>query len=780
MSDDTITATESERWRDPSLPVDERVAALMSGMTLTEKLAQLGSYWPKNLVEEGEFGDVAPLESEMSEQGQSFEAAAAEGLGHLTRVFGSVPVDPEEGVANLRRYQRHLRENTRLGIPAIAHEESLTGFTTLGATVYPTATAWGATFSPELVERMASAIGDDLRSVGVQQSLSPLLDVVRDYRWGRVEECIGEDPYLVGMLGTAYVRGLEKAGIIATLKHFAGYSASRAGRNHAPVPMGRREMADVILPPFEMAVRLGGVRSVMNSYTDVDGEPVATSTELLTKVLRDQWGFDGTVVSDYWSINFVHTMHRVGEDVAAAGAATLRAGLDVELPETSAYRAIARLVESGELDERLVDRSLERVLRQKADLGMLDPGWKPPAKDGPIDLDSPRNREIARELAEKSVVLLANDGVLPVRSAPARIALLGPSATEPRTMLGCYSFPNHVMSRLGDEGTGIPVPTIADAIRSEFPDAELRVVKGVEISGGDTGGIPEAVEAARNADLAIVTVGDLAGLFGRGTSGEACDAIDLRLPGHQSEFLSAILDTGTPTVLVVVSGRPYALGDYAERAAAIVQAFLPGSEGAAALSGVLSGRVTPSGKLPVGVPSHHGGQPGTYLAPILGRFSKGVSNLDPTPLYPFGHGISYTTFEYSDLSLSASAVEATGALTVSAVIRNTGDVAGEEVVQLYLSDEYAQVARPVRQLTGFTRVALAPGEAARVSFELSADLTSFTGVDYRRIVEPGSFRVWVAASSEDLRLEGTFAVTGDLRIVEGERVMVAPATVSPL
>jgi beta-glucosidase len=763
-------------WHDASRPVADRVQALLSEMTLREKLAQLGSFWPR---EKGEaIGDVAPLESEMGDTGTPFERAAAQGLGQITRVFGTAPVTPAEGIANLREYQAFLRQQTRLGIPAIAHEESLTGFTALGATVYPAAIAWGATFSPELVERMASAIGEDLRSVGVQQALSPLLDVVRDYRWGRVEECIGEDPYLVGMLGTAYVRGLEQAGIIATLKHFVAYSAPRAGRNHAPIPMGRRELADIMLPPFEMAVRLGGTRSVMNSYSEIDGEPVATSGELLTKVLREQWGFDGTVVSDYWSINFVHTMHRVGETLAHAGAATLKAGLDVELPETSAYLEMGKLIETGELDESFVDQALERVLRQKAELGLLDAGWEPPtAPPDSIDLDSARNRAIARELAEKSIVLLSNDGVLPVASQPGRIALIGPSAVEARTMFGCYSFPNHVMSRFGDE-TGIEVRSIADAVAAEFPQSRVETVQGTEITGDDVSGIPAAVEAARAADLAIVTVGDIAGLFGRGTSGEGCDAMDLTLPGVQSKLVQAVLDTGTPTILVVVSGRPYALGPYADQAAALVQAFMPGVEGAEALTGVLSGRVNPSGRLPVGVPKEHGGQPSTYLAPILGRFSKGVSNIDPTPLFPFGHGLCYTSFDYTDLRLSAGAIAPDGTITVSATVRNTGSVAGDEVVQLYLSDAYAQVTRPVRQLAGFQRVSLEPGQAVRVSFELHADLTSFTGLDYRRIVEPGAFTVSVGRSSEDLPLVGEFTIEGEVRVLQGERVLTAPATVA--
>lgn len=770
-------------WTDRARPVGERVELLLAAMTLPEKLAQLGSFWPRDQRDQAEeFGDTAPLEHEVSSGRTDFEEAARDGLGHITRAFGSTPVTPAVGLEGMRRMQRFLVERTRLGVPAIVHEESLTGFTTLGATVYPAPPAWGATFSPDLVRRMAAAIGADLHRVGVHQSLSPLVDVVRDYRWGRVEECIGEDPYLVGMLGSAYVQGLEQEGVVATLKHYAGYSASRAGRNHAPVPIGRRELNDVILPPFEMAVRVGGTRSVMNSYSDVDGEPAATSRYLLTDLLRDRWGFEGTVVSDYWAITFVHTMHKVAQDLAHAGAASLRAGIDVELPEAQAYAAMARLIESGELDEGVVDRAARRVLRQKAELGLLDEGWAPTDVDGAaVDLDSPGNRAIARELAERSVVLLANpSGVLPIAPSTGTLALVGPTAGEVRTLFGCYSFPNHVLSRFGETDLGLPVTSIADAIVAELPGVRVRRATGAQIMSDDVTGIPEAVALAREADVAVVTVGDLAGIFGFGTSGEGCDAPDLRLPGSQHALVEAVLGTGTPTVLVIVSGRPYALGAYADRAAAIVQAFLPGVEGAGALAGVLSGRVNPSGHLPLGIPRGPGGQPGTYLAPILGRFSRGVTTQDPSPLFPFGHGESYTAFAYDDLTLSAARIPADGTVEIAMTVRNTGGRAGEDVVQLYLSDDYAQVTRPERWLAGFARVALEPGATARVRFTVHADVTSFTGVDHVRIVEPGTFTVAVGHSSEDLPLASSFAITGDVRPVGDRRVLTVPVAVEPV
>ncbi len=767
-------------WRDPSLSTDARVEALLSEMTVLEKAAQLGSYWPQPTSDAGKHdgGEAAPMEHAFEVGRRPLEEALTHGMGHVTRVFGTAPVQPGEGVAQVRRVQE-LAGRTRLAIPVIVHEECLTGFTTLGATVYPAAIAWGATFDPQLVREMAGAIGADMHAVGVHQGLSPVLDVVRDYRWGRVEESISEDPYLVATLATAYIQGLQGSGVIATLKHFAGYSASRAGRNHAPVSMGARELSDVILPPFEMAVRLGEVGSVMNSYSDVDGVPAAADSRLLTTVLREQWGFEGTVVSDYWAIPFLHLMHRVVPDRASSGALALSAGIDIELPETDAFTAIPDLVESGDLDEAVVDRALRRVLRQKVALGMLDPGWSPLPEGGndATDLDSAHNRTIARRVAEASVVLLSNNGLLPLSpTTEASIAIVGPSAADSRTFLGSYSFPNHVLLRYPDAGLGVDVVSMLDALRTELPAARLRHTVGAPIMDADPSGLPEAVAAAQAADVCIVAVGDLAGLFGAGTSGEGSDAPDLSLPGLQAELVEAVLGTGTPVVLVVISGRPYALGAFASRCGAIVQSFMPGEEGGPALAGVLSGRVTPAGRLPVGIPAHSGGQPGTYLAPPLGRYNEGVSNLDPRPLFPFGHGITYTSFAYADLDLDAAQIDTRGQVELSVTVRNTGAVDADEVVQVYLSDEVAQVVRPVRELVGYLRVPVPAQQARRVSFTVHAERTSFTAIDGRRLIEPGWFTLSVGGSSEDIRATARLKIIGPPRTLEAARIMTTPAT----
>ncbi|GAA1124960.1 glycoside hydrolase family 3 N-terminal domain-containing protein [Kribbella jejuensis] len=773
-------------WSDPSLPAAERAGLLLAAMTPAEKIAQLGSRWAGNDMADQELPqdetiNVAPMEDVFSTGGSvSLEDASRDGLGHLTRVWGSYPQTVEQGVAEVVRQHEVVLKGSRLGVPALVHEECLTGFTTYGATVYPASIAWGATFDPELVERMAAAIGRDMAAAGVHQGLSPVLDVVRDYRWGRVEETMGEDPYLVAILGSAYVRGLQSAGVIATLKHFAGYSASRAGRNHGPVSMGRRELLDIILPTFETAIATAAAGSVMSSYADIDGLPASADPWLFTDVLRDDWGFEGTVVSDYWAVPFLSSMHRVAADDADAGALALTAGTDVELPDTIGYAGLAAKVRSGELSEELIDRAARRVLQQKAELGLLDADWTPQASVStePIDLNSEHNRAIGAELAEKSIVLLDAGSVLPLANLT-KVAVVGPCADDPRTLMGCYAFPNHVLPRYPERGLGITITSPLDALRNELSGVEVSYAKGCEVMGDDRSGFEEAVAQAQDSELTVAFVGDLSGLFGHGTSGEGCDAEDLRLPGVQGELVNALLETGKPVVLVVVSGRPYALGDFDGRVAGLVQAFLPGQEGAAAMAGVLSGRIVPSGKLPVQIPRHVGGQPGTYLQPALGSVeSAGISGLETRPLYPFGYGSSYTSFSVGELRLSADEIGSDGEFTATVKVTNTGGRAGDEVVQLYLRDVVAQVARPLKLLTGFARVSLEPGQAVDVTFRVHADRTAYTGPDLRRIVEPGEFEVMVGTSALDLPCRAMLRMTGDVRVVGHDRVLTTPVSIS--
>ncbi|PPH75437.1 MULTISPECIES: glycoside hydrolase family 3 N-terminal domain-containing protein [unclassified Rathayibacter] len=728
-------------------------------MTLEEKLSQLVGYW----VDQG--GEVvAPLAGEMATS-TGYAEATREGIGQLTRVYGTRPVDPLERARWLWAEQRRLVEETRLGIPAIVHEECLTGLAAWQAATFPTPLAWGASFDPELVAELGAVIGGSMRELGIHQGLAPVLDVIRDPRWGRVDECIAEDPYVVGTIGTAYVQGLQSTGVDATLKHFIGYSASRGGRNHAPVHAGPREIADVLLPPFEMAIRDGGARSVMNSYAEIDGDPVGATPAYLTGVLRERWGFDGVVVADYFSVAFLHLMHAVAADLGEAAELALAAGIDVELPTGDAFLApLAARIRAGEADEALVDRAVLRVLAQKERLGLLDARFD----DAPesIDLDSPAHRDIARRLAEESVVLLANDGVLPL-AAPRRLALIGPNADSAPALMGCYSFANHVLAHHPGVPLGFEIPTVADALADEFGSAELLLAEGCSVEGDDDSGIAEAVRAAADSDVAIVVVGDRAGLFGRGTVGEGNDVESLELPGRQRELVEAVVATGTPVVLVLLTGRPYAVGwalDGPSAPAAVLQAFFPGEEGAGAIAGVVSGRVDPSGHLPVSLPRSAGAQPFSYLHPILGGPSD-VTSADSTPVRPFGHGLSYTHFARTELAAEESA-PTDGSFTATVRVRNTGERAGTDLVQLYARDVFASVTRPVAQLLGYARVALEPGEEAEVRFEVPAARLAFTGREGVRIVEPGRVELWVGPDCATRETETALELVGPAAAVD--------------
>lgn len=765
----------------PAFPIaSDRVADFLARMTLEEKAAQLVGYW----IDQG--GEVvAPMQNEMGATASAGALAeiTQHGIGHYTRVYGTRPVDPAERAAWLWDEQRRLKTDTRLGIPALVHEECLTGLAAWKAATFPTPLAWGASFDPALVAEMGQLIGESMRQLGIHQALAPVLDVIRDPRWGRVDECIGEDPYLVGTVGTAYVQGMQSANVHATLKHFLGYSASQAGRNHAPVHAGPREVSDVFLPPFEMAIRDGGVRSVMNSYAEIDGVPVASDPELLTGLLRDRLGFDGVVVADYFAVAFLEVMHAVAADRGEAAELALKAGIDVELPTGDAYLApLIERVRSGALDEAYVDRAVIRVLTQKEQLGLLDPDAfadEPPAS---IDLDTPRHRDVALRLAAESLVLLSNDGALPLARSARRIALIGPNADRADALQGCYSFANHVLVHHPDHEIGFEIPTVREALTTALPDAEIVHVRGSEIEGEDRSGFAAAEQAAAEADVAIVVVGDQAGLFGRGTVGEGNDVESLDLPGVQRELVERVVATGTPVVMVLLTGRPYAIGwaldEGDERPAAVLQSFFPGEAGGTAIAEVLAGVRSPSGRMPVSLPRSAGAQPYGYLQPVLGGPSD-VTSTDPTPVRPFGFGLSYTRFEYDDFTVDA-ATTTDGRFTASVTVTNTGECAGADVVQLYGRDLIASVTRPTAQLLGYARVDLDAGERRRVSFDVPSARVAFTDRRGIRVVEPGDIEVWVGShAAMTPQRERSDATGGVISNVRARRRHEIPGSATP-
>ncbi len=740
----------------------ERVERILDGLSLAEKLAQIVSFWVDFA------GDmVAPMAGEMPTSNALAEATR-DGLGHFTRVYGTRPVDPVERRAWLRAAQRDLVANTRPGIPAIVHEECLTGLAAWKAATYPVPPAWGASFDPELVQQMGAAIGSSMHALGIHQGLAPVLDVVRDVRWGRVEECISEDPYVVGTIGTSYVRGVQSAGVLTMIKHFVGYSNSRAGLNLGPVGAGPREVADVLLVPFEMAVLDGGAASVMHSYAEIDGMPVAADPRLLTDLLRGRWGFTGTVGADYFGIAFLQTLHGVAADLGEAAGLALAAGVDVELPNGDAYLGpLAAEVAAGRVPIELVDQATRRMLRQKEALGLLDESFDGPDDGAPVDLDPPAARAIARRLAEESVVLLSNNGVLPLAGGtlgPLKsVAVIGPNADRLEAMFGCYSFINHVLAHHPEVEPGIEVSTLLESVRAELPDVAVTFAAGCGVESADRSGFAAAVSTASAADVAVLVMGDQAGLFGRGTSGEGNDSDDLELPGVQRELVAAVLATGKPVVLVLLTGRPYAVGWALESCAAVVQAFFPGEEGGPAVAAILSGRVSPSGHLPISLPRSAGSMPYSYLHARLGGPSE-VTRLDTTPPLAFGHGLTYTSF--SRVALVADVeVPAGGSFNATVRVTNTGTHAGTDLVQLYAHDPAATITRPVAQLLAYQRVDLAAGESAEVAFQVPTTRLAFSDRDLVRIVEPGRIELWVGPDCRTRQTTAALQITGDVHRV---------------
>ena len=741
----------NEDCRSTQTPVPStRVPDLMAAMTVTEKLAQLQGLW----LDAGTDGGVVAPTMDSHNQSVRFEAFAADGLGQLTRVYGTKPVSPRDGLLTIIDRQRWLADNTRHRIGALVHEECLTGLAAWTATTFPTPLAWGATFDPEVVGAMGSAIGETMAALGVHQGLAPVLDLVRDHRWGRVEECIGEDPYLIATIGKRYIEGVQAHGVIATLKHFVGYSCSTAGRNLAPVRVGRREIEDLFLLPFEVGVLDARVGSVMNAYPDIDGMPVAADESLLTGVLRERWGFAGTVVADYFAIGFLSDLHHVADGLGDAARQALAAGIDVELPTGDAFRE-PLLADLDAHPETLaaIDRAVERVLRQKESLGLLDIDETIARLEAKLDhapetLDPPAHRAIARRVAEESVVLLDNTAsLLPLRPGT-RVAVVGPNADREAALFGCYSFVNHVLAHNPGVPSGLESPTILDALRAEFAESgEVVHATGCAVDDPDTSGFDEAARVAAQAEVVVAVVGDQAGLFGNGTSGEGCDTDSLHLPGVQEQLIEALVATGTPVVVVAVTGRPYALGPIAAKAAATIQAFFPGQEGASAVAGVLSGRVNPSGRLPVSVPASAGVEPYSYLHAQLGEPSD-VTTVNTKPAFAFGHGLSYTTFEYTEASVDPSA-PTDGWIEARVRVRNTGDRDGAEVVEVYGRDVVASVAPCVVQLLAYARVELAAGEQREVTLRVPTTRFALNDREMRRVVEPGAVEVWFGTSCED-------------------------------
>jgi beta-glucosidase-like glycosyl hydrolase len=777
-------------YKDSRLSITERVSDLLGRMTLAEKIAQTYAQWlllsadGNHRIRTDAFAQAATTDD--------IKEKLKLGVGQITRPLGSHPVNPKDGVRALNALQRFLMNETRLGIPAISHEECLVGLMIKGATLFPSALNYGSSWNPELIQSVGQEIRKEAKQVGCHQGLAPVLDVSRDVRWGRTEETMGEDPYLVGVLAIRYVRGLqgENRELLATLKHYVGHSFSEGARNHAPVHLGFKELNDIFLLPFEMAVKQANAGSVMPAYHDIDNEPCHASRLLLTGVLRDSWGFDGLVVADYAGIKLLHTHHAVAKDKAEAAAQAFNAGLDIELPGFECAEHLQEAIERSDISEEKIDKIVARVLTEKFRLGLFE---NPYVDENQVNLQSEGARNLAKEVALQSIVLLENKGILPLSLAEKpKVAVIGPTADDQLALFSGYSFPVHLIVANMQEDRVRYAKTPLEALRERFGGEQVSYAKGCDILTGrnpqapmfpgdvdseeaanldrispisrDSSQIQDAVHCARQSDIAIVFVGDLAGLFQTGTVGEGSDTDSLQLPGVQEELLRQVVGTGTPTIIVMTSGRPYALNGLEDQAAAVLMAFQPGQEGAEAIADLLVGKANPSGRLVISIPKNVGAVPYYYNhklksggTPIAYHFGS---------KYSFGYGLSYTRFEYSRLTFPQDQVNIDDTISLTLDLENSGEREGCEVVQVYVRDVYASLVRPVKELKAFQRVTLQPRQRAIVAFAIPVDMLNFTDRDNQRIVEAGDFEIMIGASSNDIKLKGRIEVVGKDRVLD--------------
>ena len=752
-------AQQNPPYRDPMLPVEQRIDDLLSRMTLEEKVAQLESAWENRQFHKD-------LQTLMVDDKGNFlpERAAAlfkNGLGELARPSEPTTArGPREMAEFTNTMQKWFRDNTRLGIPVLFHEECLHGLVAPGATSYPQAIALASSWDPGLVQQVFSATAAEARSRGADRCLAPVLDLARDPRWGRTEETYGEDPYLVSRIGVAAIRGfqgngpnLDKSHVFATAKHFAVHGQPEGGTNVAPGNYSERVVREYFLKPFYYAVTQANVQSVMPSYNELDGIPSHSSRHLLTDILRHEWGFNGVVVSDYFGVMELIRVHHIVDSPEAAARMALDAGVDVELPFIAAYETLVDQVKNGTIAESTIDRSVRRVLRQKFQAGLFDDPYVDPSYAEKI-ANSPEHQQLALKAAHEAITLLKNENhLLPLdKSKYKRIAVIGPNAAE--VHLGGYSNdPGRGVSIL--QGIRNKVGKSAEVLYSEgckitetLPDwsADKVVLGDPTLNAKRT---EEALRVGKTADLVILVLGE-----NEQTSREAWapehpgDRDNLDLLGNQDDLVKGMLATGKPVVVVLLHGRPNSVNYIAANVPAILDGWYLGQEGGTALADVLFGDYNPAGRLPITVPRSVGQLPDYYYQkPSAKREFLGSTTL---PLYPFGWGLSYTTFEYSNLRLSVDHIGPQGSTTAMVDVKNTGRLPGEEVVQLYIRDEVSSVTRPVKELRGFRRISIAPGETKTVEFQLGPDELSFLNRDMHRVVEPGTFDIMAGGNSVEL------------------------------
>jgi beta-glucosidase len=728
---------------------------LVQAMSLPAKLAQLTGISGTSLLDAGGFNP------------ELARKLIPHGVGQISALARSVQCPPED-LAHLHdEIQHFLVEETAAGIPAVFHEEAVAGLSGPGGTQFPQALAQASTWRPELTGRMAAAIREQMRSIGARQALSPVFDLARDPRWGRCEETYGESALLAARFAAAFVRGIQSEtltrGVAATGKHFVAHGLAEGGRNLAGVRIGPRELRRIHALPYAAAIHCAGLASVMNAYHEIDGVPCGASAELLRGFLRDELGFDGVVVSDYTAVRWLMEHHGVAASPEQAAMLAIGAGIDVELPDPDCVPAVEAAVRDGRFPEALVDEAVVRVLTMKQRLGLLD---DPYLRDARRPLDPEADRTLAGRIADEAVILLSNDGLLPLSPDLRRLAVIGPAATDADYFFGDYHFHPDGLTKVwapGEQGrTREPVAVAA----ASLVDSLAELLDGTELAVDDGHDVSRAQAVAAAADLAVVVVGTTSGFGPERYCGEFHDSATLELPEGQRRLLAAILAGNTPTVVVLAGGRVLAVGDLAERAGALVQAWPLGEEGGPALARVLTGRTEPSGRLPISIPRNVGQLPVVHDLPASSARSHPYDDYVDTPAspaFPFGHGLTYTEFRYDDLVVDHIDETTDLPASVRFTLTNAGDRAGTEVAQLYVRDVTASVARPARQLADYAKVSLGPGESTAVRLTAARCALALVDDRLRHVIERGDFELMVGASAADIRLRTTVRLSGPNR-----------------
>ena len=752
-------------YQNPKLSTEERVNDLISRMTLEEKVGQMRCTLAWNYYTiKGK--DVVPSEL--------FKKDIAEGkIGMLWGTYRADPwtqkslengLNPELAAKAGNALQKYVMENTRLGIPLFLAEEAPHGHMAIGTTVFPTGFGMAATWNPALIEDIGRVIGQEIRLQGGHISYGPVLDLAREPRWSRVEETMGEDPTLAGELGAAMVKGLGGGNLskpystIATLKHFIGYGTTEGGQNGGITVAGARELRESFLPPFKKAIDAGAL-SVMTSYNSLDGIPSTASKALLTELLRNEWGFNGFVVSDLYSIDGICGTHRVARSKQEAGIMALKAGVDADLGAL-AFEPLVDAAQKGLISEEEIDTAVRRILKLKFEMGLFDNPYVDVAKSKQF-VRSADNKAVALQSAREVITLLKNQSQILPLSKNKKVFVCGPNADNVYNMLGDYTAPQ-------ENGN---VKTILDGVRGKLPAAQVTYVKGCAVRDTTESNISEAVAAAREADVVIVAVGGSSARDFKTSyketgaavtdsktisdmdCGEGFDRATLTPLGHQMQLLKALKATGKPMVVIYIEGRPMDKSWAAQNADALLTAYYPGQEGGTAIADVLFGDYNPAGRLPVSVAANIGQLPVYYnKKPPM---SHDYVEMSARPLYAFGYGLSYTNFEYSNLKIDKTGDKQ---YKVTLDVKNTGQYDGDEVVQLYLHDEFASTAQPLMLLKKFARVFIAKGETRKVEFTLDSDDLSIINAEMKRTVEPGDFTVMIGASSDRILLKSTITV----------------------